>query len=407
MSRGAASKDYRTFVGGLVTEATGLSYPENACKDMDNVELYRSGAVLRRRGLDVKPDEVFFDGDIGDPNDKLAVTTHLWDNVGNLGNLNFGVVQSGKILIVFDLSTTPYTELIRFDIEAELDLDNFGSPELRLGGAAQPTFTPTSTLSSTDGRWKYNRMLTLDMRLDAFYPSSFSFLQTCAIEYFPSSIMPLRVNSLGIGTSGVISGTDNVLSSANEVIVRSLQEVTGQASVAGIDFLITANPDDNAEATQHAWSDIYQRSYKDYETIREGGVNYVSYLQTGDIIFDDLSRYKQATYVHSYFDRTEENILSIVPDIAYDYPSSCTMQARWDWQGTVTGGRWSDAQQAYKFRRPVTPTVGALDNGEEILYTKLKARGSGRALSLYYESEEGKDFRFLGFSVNITANGAA
>jgi len=42
------------------------------------------------------------------------------------------------------------------------------------------------------------------------------------------------------------------------------------------------------------------------------------------------------------------------------------------------------------------------DYGYEVLTTKSKLRGYGRALSLYIQSESGKDMHLLGWGVSAT-----
>lgn len=52
MSRAETTKLYRTFVKGMITEASPLTYPEDASYDEDNMILYRKGNRSRRLGID-------------------------------------------------------------------------------------------------------------------------------------------------------------------------------------------------------------------------------------------------------------------------------------------------------------------------------------------------------------------
>lgn len=128
-----------------------------------------------------------------------------------------------------------------------------------------------------------------------------------------------------------------------------------------------------------------------------------SYVVTGDETVGDLQRKKQATYVHSFFLRTERGFYT---DSTPKRPSGCKMYARWDWHNTGSGGRWSAPQTAYRpGRRAYAPgdiNSDTFDTGEEIVYTQLKVRGQGRAMALRYESVAGKDFRLLGISIPVT-----
>lgn len=136
--------------------------------------------------------------------------------------------------------------------------------------------------------------------------------------------------------------------------------------------------------------------------------DYTSSLTTGWELLDDLQRDKQVTYLHSFFKKTEDGyefdgISGFIPTS----PSACEVRAKWNWEKSSAGGRWSPYQQAYRFRRPHVPSGPSdpLDNGEGVVYTKVKMRGKGRSLSLQYQSVGQNDFQLLGYSVSFTANG--
>lgn len=82
-----------------------------------------------------------------------------------------------------------------------------------------------------------------------------------------------------------------------------------------------------------------------------------------------------------------------------------TVQARWGWTSDVSTGRWSRPQQVIKPMRFHIPSNSESpnDDGFPVRYSKLKIRGQGRALTLRFESQDGKDFHIMGFSVPITA----
>ena len=105
MARGQANKLYRNFTAGLITEASPLTYPENACQDIDNCILYRKGNVSRRLGMNYEP------------NAELSTFTHsstdevfkefVWEAVANRTDLSFLVLQSGTVVRFYDLNATP------------------------------------------------------------------------------------------------------------------------------------------------------------------------------------------------------------------------------------------------------------------------------------------------------------
>ena len=52
MPRNNSLKVYNSFVGGLVTEATPLTFPENGVSDALNCIFDKKGDVRRRLGID-------------------------------------------------------------------------------------------------------------------------------------------------------------------------------------------------------------------------------------------------------------------------------------------------------------------------------------------------------------------
>lgn len=91
--------------------------------------------------------------------------------------------------------------------------------------------------------------------------------------------------------------------------------------------------------------------------------------------------------------------------LQFDYPSSCFLTSKWDWTGTGSANRWSEPQQVYRLRQPFFPEDEntPFDYDYTVVETKNKIRGKGKSLSLRFESEPGKDFQLLGWSIRYTA----
>lgn len=97
--------------------------------------------------------------------------------------------------------------------------------------------------------------------------------------------------------------------------------------------------------------------------------------------------------------------------------SSCKVRSQWNWTNSVAAGKWSPFFQAYRLR--MGPVVMSRSNGNETdevveLYTqydvvtsKNKLRGRGRALSVHIETEPGKDCHILGWNLSLTGNSLA
>jgi len=90
MARTKANKLYRTFVKGLVTEASPLTYPEDTSYDELNTILSRKGSRTRRLGQAYLHSSISSEGLVSDW--EISQTEHVWKSVGKNPNLNFLVV---------------------------------------------------------------------------------------------------------------------------------------------------------------------------------------------------------------------------------------------------------------------------------------------------------------------------
>jgi hypothetical protein len=108
MSAVDQSKFYVTFVAGLNTEATKLSFPENAATDLDNVVIHRNGEVSRRLGVDLEDGYTASLASITDADlSTAAITTHEWKAVNGKGDQNILVIQIGLNLYFHNLGVEP------------------------------------------------------------------------------------------------------------------------------------------------------------------------------------------------------------------------------------------------------------------------------------------------------------
>jgi hypothetical protein len=78
------------------------------------------------------------------------------------------------------------------------------------------------------------------------------------------------------------------------------------------------------------------------------------------------------------------------------------MQGKFDFRTTSGTGKWSTQQETYRLNALRLSNAGSEDAYPfEVLETKLKVRGRGKALILRWESSTGKDFELLGWSIPI------
>jgi hypothetical protein len=94
MPRSNQTGEFNTFVGGLVTEASPLTFPENASIDEANFILKRDGSRERRLGMDYEagltPYPISYTiSPIGD----IAISAFEWNNVAGVAGKTFIVCQ--------------------------------------------------------------------------------------------------------------------------------------------------------------------------------------------------------------------------------------------------------------------------------------------------------------------------
>ena len=105
MPRSNQTGEFSTFVGGLVTEASPLTFPENASIDEANFILNRDGSRDRRLGMDRETDLVPYNltytiSPVGD----VAVSAYEWKNVAGIASKAFIVCQVHDKMYIMDRS---------------------------------------------------------------------------------------------------------------------------------------------------------------------------------------------------------------------------------------------------------------------------------------------------------------
>lgn len=225
----------------------------------------------------------------------------------------------------------------------------------------------------TPGVYMYDRVLNLDLTLSAFYPWTVS----PAGPFISDVFLTPSLNQLGASTE-----------------IRS----------SFIKYLFSV-PDENQ--FRFTFGLFSNTNFCDWQTFSQGGVKYLSFVDTGYELLEDAMRKKQAPHVYTYFRKTETEYVPDGDDYTVANPSSCYFQARWDWANSSVSNRWSTKVQAYRFRRLPQFSEDDLDfdTGFPIVVTKNKIRGNGKAVQFRFESDEiGKDFDLLGWAVPFEGN---
>lgn len=258
-------------------------------------------------------------------------------------------------------------------------------------------------------RWVYqNRVgstgeakeLILDMTLGAFYPHT---IGTTDGGVFPRVACPVQVPAFRL-----TDVTSEVVYEGEQVVYEG-EDVSQKVSVRGAGTrelyyvtLTSLNP------VSYTFSLYRDASFKDWVSEDGVGVDAPAFLVTGYLSGGDFMRYKQVPYIQFYFTRTEDGFEEDGSGNLFPTnPSSCFVQAQWEWANSANSNRWGRTFQAYRYKRQYMPTGvnDPFDNGFEVVTTKNKLRGKGKVLSLLISTEPEKDCRLLGWSMLVGVSG--
>lgn len=105
MPQQVTSSVTNNFTKGLITEFTGLNFPENAATDTDNCLYNLVGDVERRLGFDYENN--FAINSISTV--PSGITTYKWNNAGGDGNVQLLVVYTGGSLFFWNITNATET----------------------------------------------------------------------------------------------------------------------------------------------------------------------------------------------------------------------------------------------------------------------------------------------------------
>lgn len=236
-----------------------------------------------------------------------------------------------------------------------------------------------------EGEEKRNHALILDVTLKAFYPWSVSGNE----------------NNFVIGS---FYFEDNTNLSFNDTVTVGGDDVT----VGGNDVYITevvnnTNADSKLICVYHSNSNtnfgqFTAKTFVDFESFP-----YTSFVEAGYFFAGDMTLKKNAPFVTVYCRTTEEGFTgNETTGYTAINPSSLIMKAYWDFKKTP-----SSSQQAYRVKPFALVNPIDLANNQQVgtvVTTRLKILGKGRSVRLRFESEEGKNFVFLGYAMVVAVN---
>jgi hypothetical protein len=114
MAKVVSEKQINSFVKGLITEASPLTYPENSSLDEDNFELLNNGSRKRRLGIDYETGYTY--NATGIATNLLAgsrVSVHYWPFPGGSTTVSLAVIRiQDKLYFINLLAASPSSALL-------------------------------------------------------------------------------------------------------------------------------------------------------------------------------------------------------------------------------------------------------------------------------------------------------
>lgn len=233
---------------------------------------------------------------------------------------------------------------------------------------------------------KKNKILILDMTLQAFFPWEVS--DTSGVSLSPYILDAFYLSGLGSESSdfNVLAGTDQVITNTSDRVIQTLQgEFTSSSEIK---FIV------RTEDGYLTFAEFKGRDFLDW-----GSADYFSYAETGYDFYGSATLKKNTPYITTYLKRTEQNFVVSGAGYEADYPSGCILTSKWDLSGD--NSRWSQPSQIYRIINypVVNPNDLTFNYPYDTIVCRTKIRGKGRVMRMKFESETGKDFYLIGWEI--------
>jgi len=218
----------------------------------------------------------------------------------------------------------------------------------------------------------YDSALVLNLDTSAFYPHSFP-----STDVYIGGIINISGNFERLVEQVVTDGSGNTVTDGlgNDVTSPVLE----QTFTDSVNKFFVHKVSATSGNRNFSWGDLTDIRYLDFYTEDSTGVDYLSYFISGYRLRGDGMRDFQNNYITIY-SRVEDS-------------SSFFISGKWDFSNNTNSLRDTTKQQGYS-SKPF----------QEYSFRKLKIRGTGKSLQYRLESETGKPFNIIGWSVFDTVN---
>lgn len=258
-------------------------------------------------------------------------------------------------------------------------------------------------------RWVYDTSLNyagevlelvLDVNLQAFYLNRIK--QVGGYENKP--VMVVEGNPYITSTTAelVVASGVQVIANSQDVVI----DLGGRQSVTR--ELVYVTVVENDPTITYTFSAYTDTDYLDWKSADGTGVDADAFLVTGYISGGDFYRDKSVKYIQCYLEQTEQLVQVDGDDFELINPSSCRVQAQWNWATSRNSGRWSNEFEAYRLKRHymLDDASDLFDTGNSVVVSKSKLRGYGKVLSIQFRTKPAHDMKLYGWSMLFSIEGA-
>lgn len=230
----------------------------------------------------------------------------------------------------------------------------------------------STTASSVDENYTYDRVLNFNMLTKAFYPWTISQPTSGPRVH---GLISCRGPLVELVAVRVVDGSGNpvVDSSGQQVIAYSSNVLSNTLSFRYLTTKLASGSTSN-----FTWSQEYDDAYQDWVT-PSNTTDYESYFFSGYRVHGDATKFFENNYLTIYATTSET--------------ASAFVQGVWDYANSPGSARFTTPQQVY------TNTLMT-----DVQQTRKKIRGRGRSLQFKFYSETGKPFQLHGWSAWETRN---
>lgn len=261
-----------------------------------------------------------------------------------------------------------------------------------VSGKIRWLYSDDPSYSGNTLRHKYNRELVFDIVLGSFY--------TNTINY----------GTNGDFAAGYIKTEDFVVVTSQQDVVVDGEPVTvnGEQVVVSVPYrgrsvsrikYLAFRPNHSGTNYGMKFCLYTNTNFQDWGETDSG-----AFLVAGYELGGDTQRKKQVVYLTTHFNQTETGFNADGDELVVVGGSSCYVTPYWDFADSTASGKVGNQFQAYRLKRNYIPldVTDTFDYGYSIINTKTKVRGSGKALSLRFDSEPLKDLQLLGWGLSLT-----